>query len=229
MPQKFISPDFSLQAFHCPRCGVFSKMTWAGLSRNCLIEASSSATPVKNGGRYAASDAVSHLWIAHCTHCKGDSLWLKNRMLDPEAIQFGPQAADDMPSDIKDDFNEARSIAGHSPRGAAALIRLCLQKLCKALGEKGDNINADIAALVARGLDAGIQEALDAVRVIGNNAVHPGTIDLKDDQETVESLMELVNFVVDAMITQPNKRKALYARIPASAQAAIAKRDGKTP
>lgn len=150
-------------------------------------------------------------------------------MISPAISHFGPEPSDDMPSDIRDDFNEARSIAGHSPRGGAALIRLCLQKLCKALGEKGDNINADIAALVARGLDAGIQQALDAVRVIGNNAVHPGTIDLKDDKETVESLMELVNFVVDAMITQPKKRQALYSRIPASTQAAIAKRDGKTP
>jgi hypothetical protein len=53
-------------------------------------------------------------------------------------------------------------------------------------------------------------------------------IDLKDDQETVERLMEMVNFVVDMMITQPNKRKALFAKVPPGAKAAIARRDGKT-
>jgi hypothetical protein len=95
------------------------------------------------------------------------------------------------------------------------------------LGEKGANINGDIGNLVSKGLDASIQQALDAVRVIGNNAVHPGTMDLRDDPATVESLMELVNYIVDAMITQPKKRQALYARLPATAQAAIAKRDGK--
>lgn len=173
------------------------------------------------------TERIEALWVARCTACGSLLVWRDDKMISPVVEQFGPAPTEDMPDEIKEDFNEARSIAGRSPRGAAALIRLCLQKLCKALGEKGDNINDDIAKLVTRGLDAGVQQALDAVRVIGNNAVHPGTIDLKDDRETVESLMELVNFVVDAMITQPKRRQALYSRIPASTQAAIAKRDGK--
>lgn len=97
---------------------------------------------------------------------------------------------------------------------------------CIHLGEKGKNINDDIGALVKKGLGSDVQEALDTVRVIGNNAVHPGTIDLEDDVETAERLMELVNYVVDEMITRPARRKAMFAKVPPGAKEAIARRDG---
>jgi len=86
----------------------------------------------------------------------------------------------DLPDELFRDFDEAREIVDGSLRGAAALLRLVIRKLCAHLGEKGKDINADIASLVAKGLNPLVQKALDVVRVIGNEAVHPGTIDLRD-------------------------------------------------
>lgn len=72
-----------------------------------------------------------------------------------------------------------------------------------------------------------IQKALDSVRVIGNNAVHPGQIDLKDDTDTAISLFKLLNMIVEIMITQPKKVDEIYGKLPTSAKEAIKKRDKK--
>jgi len=131
-----------------------------------------------------------------------------------------------MPAAVKTDFEEAGSVLNLSPRGAAALARLCIQKLVVELGEKGNNLNDDIGELVKKGLEAEVQQALDVVRVIGNNAVHPGTIDLKDDKETAVTLLTLVNMIVERRIAGPKKLMTLFAGLPPGALQQIGKRDG---
>jgi hypothetical protein len=70
-----------------------------------------------------------------------------------------------------------------------------------------------------------IQQALDIVRVVGNNAVHPGTIDLSDDDKTAQQLFGIVNLIAVSMITQPKRIKELYEALPGDARKAIEKRD----
>ena len=105
------------------------------------------------------------------------------------------------------------------------MLRLCIQKLCKLLGEPGKDINKDIAALVAKGLNPSIQQSLDIVRVIGNESVHPGTIDLRDDLDTARILFRLVNISADALITQPKLIAQTYNLIPEGKRKAIEQRD----
>lgn len=119
-----------------------------------------------------------------------------------------------MPDEVLKDYEEAREIINLSPRGAAALLRLCIQKLCMHLGEKGINLNDDIKSLVSKGLAPEIQMALDIVRVVGNNAVHPGSMDLRDDQQTAVKLLEVVNLIVERMISYPKKINTLYNSLP---------------
>ena len=40
-----------------------------------------------------------------------------------------PMAHTDMPESVKEIYDEAREIAGQSPRAAAALLRLALEKI----------------------------------------------------------------------------------------------------
>ena len=89
-------------------------------------------------------------------------------------------------------------------------------------------INKNIAALVERGLPKKVQQALDLVRVVGNNAVHPGKIDFDvDDVDTAKSLMRLVNMIGQSMITEPKEIDEMYGLLPDSTKESIDRRDSK--
>ncbi|KYG27120.1 DUF4145 domain-containing protein [Bacillus gaemokensis] len=95
------------------------------------------------------------------------------------------------------------------------------------LGEKGNNINDDIASLVKKGLPVEVQQVLDTLRVIGNNAVHLGELDLSADVETAVAIFELINFIIEEQISKKMKIASLFEKLPAGAKAAIERRDAK--
>jgi hypothetical protein len=210
---EHIQPTHGSKAFNCPRCGVFAKQDWM-----YMVAASQQDG---FGQQYQNQEFT----LSKCNSCGAPTIWLNRTIIFPlESTAERPSP--DLPEDVHHDFEEARAIANRSPRGAAALLRLGIQKLCRHLGEPGHNINADIASLVAKGLPSRVQQALDSVRVIGNEAVHPGSIDLKDDLDTVSRLFKLVNFIAHKMITEPREIDELYSSLPADKLAGIAKRDG---
>jgi hypothetical protein len=106
-------------------------------------------------------------------------------------------------------------------------LRLALQKICKHLGEPGKNINEDIGSLVKRGLNPSIQRALDVLRITGNNALHPGELDVRDDRILVGKLFALLNVIVQQMITQPREIEELWGQMPDGAREAVQKRDAE--
>ncbi|HEU4739532.1 MAG TPA: DUF4145 domain-containing protein [Solirubrobacterales bacterium] len=210
---EHVAPYLDGDSFHCMHCGVLAQQVWQ------TIRAESSSPFASYYPGY---------YLCTCRNCHGKSLWNANeeRCVDP-VIGGGPRPHIEMPEDVKGDYEEARRIVGQSPRGASALLRLAVQKLCKDLGEKGENINEDIKSLVQKGLPEEVQEAMDSLRVIGNNAVHPGEMDLTDDTDTASALFNLLNFVVEEMIAKPKRRRGVFANLPAGVREAIKKRDGK--
>jgi hypothetical protein len=54
-----------------------------------------------------------------------------------------------------------------------------------------------------------------------------GQIDISDDPVTTAKLFELVNIIVDTMITQPKGIDSLFESLPDGKKAAIQKRDGQ--
>ena len=173
-----------------------------------------------------SQQSVHNLLLSECYNCHMFAVWIAESLLFPRA-KPGPNPNQDLPKDIQADFNEARGIASESPRGAAALLRLCKQKLCSFLGESGKHLDSDIAQLVAKGLNPLVAKSLDIVRVIGNEAVHPGTINLQDDPDTAWQLFGLVNAIADQMISHPRVVDEMYKSLPEEKRNAIDERNAK--
>jgi hypothetical protein len=183
-----------------------------------------SGVPIISNKHESYSETLVNVDVSECFHCREIAIWVGERIVWPSESD-APQPNADLPPNISADFREAGEIVNSSPRGAAALLRLCIQNLCVHLGEKGRNINDDIASLVTKGLDPRVTKMLDTLRIYGNSAVHPGEIDLRDDRETANKLFNLVNLIADIMISQPKAVDELYDRIGDGPKKAIEKRD----
>ena len=227
-------PSIRSTAFSCPYCDVLTTQTWYSLVATVLQSApASEAFPAwqnpyldEKSDVYRGQKKLEHVHVTQCFECHMISVWIGDKLVHPQRGK-APPANPDLPEDIRRDYDEASSILDLSPRGAAALLRLAVQKLCKELGQPGKNIDADIGALVKKGLDSRIQKALDSLRVIGGESVHPGQIDLRDDRATAESLFELLNLVVDRLISEPKRIDDIYAKLPQRKRDAIKRRDGE--
>ncbi|SIO22763.1 DUF4145 domain-containing protein [Paraburkholderia phenazinium] len=207
---KFYPPKFKEQQFHCVHCGVFSAQYWGGFQ-------------YRSQGSFLTHPKLDY---CECLHCSAWSIWYEGRMLVP-AVASVPPPHEDFPEAPKVDYDEARDIVGRSPKAAAALLRLSLQKLMRELGEKGVNINDDIKSLVAKGVPDFVQQALDYCRVVGNNAVHPGEIVIDDTPEVALALFEMLNVIVEVRVAIPKRIRAQYDELPEAARKAIEKRDAK--
>jgi hypothetical protein len=93
------------------------------------------------------------------------------------------------------------------------------------LGGRGRKVDDDIGMLVQKGLNPKIQQAFDVVRVTGNHAVHPGEISLEENPDHVTVMFEMINLIVEELISRPKQVDERFNSLPAGALEAIARRD----
>ena len=208
-------PAHMRDAFNCPHCNAYAHQRWT------------QAAQIGVGFASGPAKGMPGVTIATCVRCGEISLWVSTKMIYPDSSSVAPPNPD-MNKEIQEDYREAAAIVNRSPRGAASLLRLSIQELCRQLGLPGKDLDTDIAALVTRGLDPKIQKSLDVVRVVGNNAVHPGEMDIRDGRDVALKLFELVNLIAQMMVTQPKEIDELYGSLPAGAKEHIGKRDAVT-
>ena len=200
------SPRILEKSFVCPYCKFAAKQQWGYL--DAYNAHSNTRTRLRGVATFKEDLSQSYL-ISKCDYCGEYMFWKGDNIIYPRETYIEPPNPD-MNKDIQEDYLEAARVLQDSPRASAALLRLALQKLCKQLGGKGDNLKQDIDSFVKKGLNPNIEKAMESLRLIGNNAVHPGYLDIKEEKEKVEQMFEFINIIAQTMITIPQQIDELH-------------------
>jgi hypothetical protein len=159
---------------------------------------------------------VQNVSISYCFNCNEMCLWVYDQLVWPRCTGGSEPKLHALP-EMRREYVKASQTLEASPRGAIALLRLAIEKLCKELGESGESPNDDVALFVREDVDARVQKVLDAVRIIEGNAGRPGG----DDQATAETLSGLVNLICEKMIMEPRHLQAVYTKLRENARYAM--------
>ena len=218
----YIKPEVNKESFTCNSCQGYAQQHW---DQKALVY---------NGDKYYIYNLYDARYysefikisLSTCHICQELSIWLDNDLIYP--LKSGIEKPNiDMPLEIKELYEEAANVYPISKKSAAALLRLALQLLCKDLGEEGKNINNDIGELIKKGLHPEIAIVLDSIRIVGNQAVHPGELDIEQNDDFVTPLFSLLNFIIDEKYSKPKKHKEFFGKMPLRAIEGTEKRDSK--
>jgi len=189
---KYVEPSFLTTSFTCTHCETYAQQNWNQVRRLELIQGKDEVK--------AEMEILDNYYFTKCQACSNITFWIKDptpninhKLIFPKKSPT-PPSSEYLPDNVKDVYKEASGVFVESPRASAALLRLACQMLMPYLEESGENLNKDIKNLVENGLPSRIQKALDTLRVTGNHAVHPGTIDINDNAEIALGIFTALNF-----------------------------------
>lgn len=211
MKKEIEYPKYHGSAFIWPNCNVFSNQEWNDRRVN------------DNGEIYISNQNIN-LSVCKCQHCGYLSFWYLKKLAWPlNSLIEAP--IDEIPEDIKILYNEARSFIELSPKGSCAIIRLALQKLCNRLAGQDEKkkIDGAIKKLVENGLPKLLQKAMDSIRIIGDETVHPGQINIDDNREFAVAMFRMMNIIVKKIILEPKEIDDLYQLMPENKKEEIRK------
>src|ERR1700738_3084816 len=152
-----------------------------------------------------------NLHVSRCYNCKGFTVWVRDRLVFPVTVEEAPhviegefqgavvdlqapaedvqhgnehvQANAEEVDEASEDFEEAAAILNKFPRGAAALTRICIQKMMPLVKENGKDLEENSSSLGRKGLEVEIQQAMDVLQVVRKNPSQTTEVDLKEENE----------------------------------------------
>lgn len=228
MNKEYCTPELDKKAFNCPHCRVFAKQRWYSLMFNSFdakVSYTNNDRPIYHSKDIIRTCLDDNFIASKCDHCEKLVLWNKEKIIYPRSITV-ESPNPDMPEIAKGLYMESAKILQDSPRASAALLRLALQEILNEVIEGGEknSINKNIGILSEQ-VDEYTQKALDLIRVNGNNAVHPGEICI--EEESIEHMYEILNMIVQKLISDKKQIDDLFKKIPESYKKSIKRRDNK--
>ena len=232
-------PSISANRFRCPHCDAYSNQIWCVPKPHFIDD--SIKTPTHAIERinseheelnleldinsnlssetriiYEHTDnriqAIFPCFFSQCNSCEEYAIWVNDRIVYPQAIIRIPK--DDMPDQIKTFYRQASSISSQCPPASAALLRTVLEMLCTELNYTEGSLKQRIEKMKNDGkIDDELHDAMQSVRIVGNNAVHAGQIEVDDSKEVVKVLFEIIDDITLDLFTKPKRRKELSKNV----------------
>jgi hypothetical protein len=190
--------------------------------------------------------------ITECPECQEEVVDLieaefneqpNTNFLDPDIIQrykvypsntFRKPTPEEVPSDIKEDYEEACRVLPVSPKASAALSRRCLQAVLREQGYIERDLAQQVDTLLnetdpTKAIPTGLRQTVDAIRNFGNFSAHRITDQttlqiIPVDPEESEWCLEILEEVFDHYYVKPARAVARRAALDAKLAAA-----GKPP
>lgn len=239
-PRPPAQPSRGAEYFICPRCGANSQQTWSELQ---IIQFDDFGEVV--GGESVKDDPAGRVpggvpmfdtrptWgMSRCYSCHSGSVWRGSELIYP-AMNTLPAAHADMPVVARQLFNEARDVAPKSPRAGAALARAALEQLLKEIRPEASGSLDERIASLHEDVGTELWAGLTVIRHLGNKALHGADGDdvvvalvLDEDTSTLDLLFEIINQLVDELLTRPRRTRALFEKLPDNVAAAALKKAG---
>ena len=209
---EYIQPRLGAESFSCPHCNTVAHQDWYSLflkpenaAEVCVLtpEAVDAGTLRQGGGQrdnrkeidqfverlkknevtyvyqkhsQSVKAKMANLHVSGCHSCNGFALWVGDRLVFPYNV-------DKTPDLLEKDFEEAAAILNQSPRGATALMRVCIQKLVPLLKQDGKYLNDYISSLVRKALEVEIQQSMEVLQVLRNDPGQPTSLETQEDKE----------------------------------------------
>jgi hypothetical protein len=138
---------------------------------------------------------MANLHISNCHSCNGFSLWVRGVLVFPTRIDKTPEL-------VEEDLEEAAAILNKFPRGATALMRVCIQKLVPLLEDNGKELNQRVSSLVRKGLEMEIQQAMDVLQVLRSDSTQLNPLGSEADRETALRFLDSLKEVLERRMSQ---------------------------
>jgi peroxiredoxin family protein len=105
---------------------------------------------------------------------------------------------------VEADFEEAAAMLNKFPRGATALIHVCIEKLMPLLKKAGKD--EDISSLVRKGLEVEIHQTMEALQVLRKSPVQLTQFNSQEDRETALRFFDSLKEILERrMLKNPNE------------------------
>ena len=87
---------------------------------------------------------------------------------------------------------------------------------CIELGYKKGTLYEKINEFIGEDKGSDLEHSLTSVRVIGNDCVHSGVLDIKDNKAIAIALFNILNYIIEDTLTKKRKIDEIYDIIPDS-------------